>query len=168
MSTKHLLNIGRTVWDKTEVYWERLGNNSRIWRTPWEHDENILRTRKKKQKKNSKRKNLGRPSWVHAEPSHWPHKISIFNTVLGDIVCPLRFHLSYLTFFIWMQQKMQVFNVDYGEEQLWKEKFHAANGKAQHALMNGPVSFFLKWGRRVFVFFSLFPMCSYHVPMGFS
>jgi hypothetical protein len=63
---------------------------------------------------------------------------------------------------------MQVSNVNYGDEQLWKEKFHAANAKAQHALMNGPVSFFLKCGRRVFVFFPLFSMCSYHVPMGFS
>jgi hypothetical protein len=25
-----------------------------------------------------------------------------------------------------------------GEEQFWKVKFHAANGKAQHALMMGP------------------------------
>jgi hypothetical protein len=30
---------------------------------------------------------------------------------------------------------------DNGDKQFWKEKFHAANGKAQHALMNGPVFF---------------------------
>jgi hypothetical protein len=56
-----------------------------------------------------------------------------------------------------MQQKMQVLNVNYGNEQLWKEKFKAANGKAWHALMNGPVSFFLKWGRGVFCFFPFVP-----------
>jgi len=33
-----------------------------------------------------------------------------------------------------------------GDEQFWKEKFHAANGKAQHAIMNDPVFFFLKRG----------------------
>ncbi len=63
-----------------------------------------------------------------------------------------------------MQQKMQVFNVNRGNEQLWKEKFHAPNGKAQHALTNGPVSFFLKWGRGFFVFF---PLCSQCVPIMF-
>jgi hypothetical protein len=30
-----------------------------------------------------------------------------------------------------------------GDKQFWKEKFHAANGNAQHALMNGSVFFFL-------------------------
>jgi len=28
---------------------------------------------------------------------------------------------------------------DNGDKQFWKEKFHAANGKAQHAITNGPV-----------------------------
>jgi hypothetical protein len=30
------------------------------------------------------------------------------------------------------------------DEQFWKEKFHATNGKAQHALMMGLIFFFLK------------------------
>jgi hypothetical protein len=30
-----------------------------------------------------------------------------------------------------------------GDQQFWKEKFHAANEEAQHALMNDPVFFFL-------------------------
>jgi hypothetical protein len=38
-----------------------------------------------------------------------------------------------------------------GDEQFWKEKFHAANGKAQHALMMGPDFFFLSgWVERDF------------------
>jgi hypothetical protein len=39
------------------------------------------------------------------------------------------------------------------DEQFWKEKFHATNGKAQHALMMGLGFFFL--GGVVFCFFSL-------------
>jgi hypothetical protein len=31
-----------------------------------------------------------------------------------------------------------------GGEQFWKEKFHAANGKAQHAFIMGLIYFFLK------------------------
>jgi hypothetical protein len=31
-----------------------------------------------------------------------------------------------------------------GDKQFWKEKFHIANGKAQHALMKGPVFSFLR------------------------
>jgi len=38
-----------------------------------------------------------------------------------------------------------------GDQQFWKEKFHAANEEAQHALMNDPV-FFLGGGE-YFVFF---------------
>jgi len=52
-----------------------------------------------------------------------------------------------------------------GDEQFWKEKFHAANGKAQHAL-KVPQFFFLLsfglWGG----FFSFF-LCSLQVPNGF-
>ncbi len=47
-----------------------------------------------------------------------------------------------------------------GDEQFWKEKFHAVNGKAQHALMNCTVFFlFEEWvGReKDFLFFSLIP-----------
>jgi hypothetical protein len=62
MSTKHLLNIGQTVWDKIEVllgtsqeFEEPHGN---MMRTDWEQV-------RKKTKKNSKRKKLG-PSWMHA------------------------------------------------------------------------------------------------------
>ncbi len=56
-----------------------------------------------------------------------------------------------------------------GDEQFWKEKFHVANGKAQHAPMNGPVFFLSEGvggrGGRIFWFFSLllnvFSSCSY-------
>jgi hypothetical protein len=41
------------------------------------------------------------------------------------------------------------------------QKFHAANGKAQHALMMSPVFFFLRGSvERDFLFFPLFPTCS--------
>ncbi len=56
-----------------------------------------------------------------------------------------------------------------GDQQFWKEKFHAANDKAQHALLNDSIFFFLRkgggdGGEGLFVFFLLFPMCSHHVP----
>jgi hypothetical protein len=38
----------------------------------------------------------------------------------------------------------QLAHVKNGDEQFWKEKFHATNGKAQHALMMGLIIFFLK------------------------
>jgi hypothetical protein len=50
-----------------------------------------------------------------------------------------------------------------GDQQFWTEKFHPANEKAQHALMNKPVFFFLKvgWGgvggTGIFCFFPLVP-----------
>jgi hypothetical protein len=53
-----------------------------------------------------------------------------------------------------------------GDEQFWKEKFHAPDWKAQHALMNNPGFFFLRVGGgerrgdRDFLFFPLFPMGS--------
>jgi len=46
-------------------------------------------------------------------------------------------------------------------KQFWKQKFHAANEKAQHALMRGLVFFFLEAED----FF--FSYCSHHIPMGF-
>jgi hypothetical protein len=53
---------------------------------------------------------------------------------------------------------LQLAQVKNGDQQFWKEQFHAANPKAQHPLMMGPV--FLGG-----VFFSpLFPMCFQHVP----
>jgi hypothetical protein len=56
-----------------------------------------------------------------------------------------------------------------GDEQFCKEKFHAANGKAQHALMNSPDFFFLRGqGETDFWFFLLvpnvFPSCSQGLP----
>jgi hypothetical protein len=46
-----------------------------------------------------------------------------------------------------------------GDKCFWKEKFYAANGKAQNALMNGPVFFFLQgWGGGE-RFFCFFPPC---------
>jgi len=50
-----------------------------------------------------------------------------------------------------------------GDEQFWKEKYHAANRKAQHTLMNSLVFFFLKGGRGERDFFPLFSMCSHGV-----
>ncbi len=63
-----------------------------------------------------------------------------------------------------------------GNEQFWKEKFCAASGKAQHALMDSPVFFlFERVGERgegffFFFFFLLllFLMCFHHVPLRFS
>jgi hypothetical protein len=52
-------------------------------------------------------------------------------------------------------------------EQFWKEKFHAAaNEKAQHALLFGPVFFFMTGGGGGEGFFCFFPL-SQSVPMGF-
>jgi hypothetical protein len=47
--------------------------------------------------------------------------------------------------------------VENGDERFWKEKFHAANGKAQHALMNCTIFFlFEEWvGEKDFLFFPL-------------
>jgi len=55
-----------------------------------------------------------------------------------------------------------------GDKQFCKEKFHAANGKAQHALVNGPIFFFLRGQGEMDFFFSLlvpnvFPSCSQRV-----
>jgi hypothetical protein len=48
-----------------------------------------------------------------------------------------------------------------GDQQFWKQKFHAANEEAQHALMNNPVFFLFEGGYRdFFVFFT----CSQCVP----
>jgi hypothetical protein len=53
-----------------------------------------------------------------------------------------------------------------GDEQFWKEKFHAADRKAQHALMNNPGFFFLRvgGGRGEIGIFCFFP-CSQWVPL---
>jgi hypothetical protein len=42
-----------------------------------------------------------------------------------------------------------------GDQQFWKEKFHAANGKAQHVLTND--QFFSFWRREAGIFFSFVP-----------
>jgi hypothetical protein len=54
-----------------------------------------------------------------------------------------------------------------GDEQYWKKKFHAANGKAQHALMNCTVFFlFEEWvgGEGFFVFFSYSQTVPKYIP----
>jgi hypothetical protein len=53
-----------------------------------------------------------------------------------------------------------------GDEQFWKEKFHAADWKAQHALMNNPGFFFVRvgGGRGEIGIFCFFP-CSQWVPL---
>jgi len=45
-----------------------------------------------------------------------------------------------------------------GDKQFWKERFDAANGKAQHALMMGPGIFF--WGGDGGSYFLFFLPCS--------
>jgi hypothetical protein len=45
-----------------------------------------------------------------------------------------------------------------GDQQFWKEKFHAANEEAQLALMNGPDFSFSKKGGHGFFVFSLVPI----------
>jgi hypothetical protein len=47
-------------------------------------------------------------------------------------------------------------------KQFWKQKFHAANEKDQHALMRALVFFFLEGEDFMFFFYG-----SHHVPMGF-
>jgi hypothetical protein len=49
-----------------------------------------------------------------------------------------------------------------------KEKFHPADGKAQHAFMLGPVFSFWEWGRVGRVFFGFFFSYSECVPKRFS
>jgi hypothetical protein len=53
-----------------------------------------------------------------------------------------------------------------GDEEFWKKKFHAANGKAQHALMKGPVFSFLKGQgeRDIFLVPNVFSSNSQMVP----
>jgi hypothetical protein len=53
-------------------------------------------------------------------------------------------------------QRRQFLFCQCGDEQFWKEKFHAANGKAQRALVNGPVFFFLIGAERDIYIFLLF------------
>jgi len=59
-----------------------------------------------------------------------------------------------------------------GDEVFWKEKFHAANGKAQ-TCTQGTLFFFLLWfgvlggEERFFFIFPNFPMCSHYVPFKF-
>ncbi len=58
-----------------------------------------------------------------------------------------------------------------GNKQFWKQKFHATNEKTHHAHMIGLIFFnFSGQGEvngRDFFIFSLFPMCSHHVPKRF-
>jgi len=62
--------------------------------------------------------------------------------------------------------------VENGDQQFWKERFHATNGKAQHAYMMALVFSFWGWGgRSYFWFFScsqcapnMFSSCSLEVP----
>jgi hypothetical protein len=55
-----------------------------------------------------------------------------------------------------------------GDQQFWKQKFHAANEEAQHALMNNPVFFFVSGGNRDFLFFSTCSQCVHKFPDVFS
>jgi hypothetical protein len=55
-----------------------------------------------------------------------------------------------------------------GDQQFWKEKFHAANEEAQHALVKDPVFFLGDRGHGIFAFShvpNVFPSCSQRVPM---
>ncbi len=68
------------------------------------------------------------------------------------------FHFSFVPKFLpWLLAQAKN-----GDLQFWKQKFHAANGNAQHALMNDPVFSFLRGGIVIFFcFLPLFPMCSH-------
>jgi hypothetical protein len=74
------LNFGKLYGIKPRCCWERLGGTT--VGTHWELDGN----KRNKTKKSlfppplPKRKKLDR-SWVHVEPSHWLHEISISKTV---------------------------------------------------------------------------------------
>jgi hypothetical protein len=61
---------------------------------------------------------------------------SLFHTVPKSLIQPLA----------------QAKNAD---EQFWKERFHAANGKAQHALIMGPGFFFLGGGWVMKMFYEI-------------
>jgi hypothetical protein len=59
-----------------------------------------------------------------------------------------------------------------GDEVFWKEKFHAANGKAQTCTQGALFFFLLCFGvwrgeERFFFIFPNFPMCSHYVPFKF-
>jgi len=58
-----------------------------------------------------------------------------------------------------------------GDEVFWKEKFHAANGKAQACIQLALFFFLLCFGvggeKRFFFIFPDFPMCSHYVPFKF-
>ncbi len=55
-----------------------------------------------------------------------------------------------------------------GDEQFWKQKFHAANGKAQHAPSSAVLYFLLSFGFGGRGGFFSFFLCSQHVPLKFS
>jgi hypothetical protein len=55
-----------------------------LWGTNWEHDGNTLGTWKKPSPPNptqNLKEKISRHFWVHAEPFHWLHEISISKTV---------------------------------------------------------------------------------------
>ncbi len=57
-----------------------------------------------------------------------------------------------------------------GDKQFWKQKFHAVNGKAQHALKLPWFIFLLSFflgGGEIFFIFPVFSICSLQVPNGF-
>ncbi len=77
--------LGKTIWDETQVLLQTSGGPQ--LGTLWEHG-NLLgawqeHIRNKVKSKNSpppQRKKLDR-SWVHSEPPHWLHEISLSKTV---------------------------------------------------------------------------------------
>jgi hypothetical protein len=82
-------NFGQTIWDEIEVLLGRPRGTT--WGTSREQTANMLPTHWEQGRKTKKitppnptptpkRKKRG-PAWLHSEPSHWLHEISISKTV---------------------------------------------------------------------------------------
>ncbi len=78
----------------------------------------------------------------------------------SNLYTNLNLYVNYVPKFV----LLSLARTENGDKQFWKYKFHAANEKAQHALMIGPVSFWAAKG--FFLFFSLSPMSFIRFPKG--
>ncbi len=85
--------LGKPYGIKLRCYWEllreQLGNLKETW---WEHIKNKEGKKRKKEKvppPHPQKEKQG-PSWMHAEPSHWLHEISISKTIYHHFWTGLR------------------------------------------------------------------------------
>jgi hypothetical protein len=69
-----------------------------------------------------------------------------------------------LLLFVQRPMSQPLAQVKNGDQQFWKKRFHATNGKVQHALMMGPCFFFWGSGVSYYYYFFLGQICPYHQP----